>query len=46
MIKTNVPDLLWDFCITTESDIMSRMYIGKYIPGLELLTSDSVDIIE
>ena len=46
MIKTNTLDPLQDFCIVTESEIMSRMYIGGRRTGLELLTGESVDINE
>ena len=49
MIKTNVTDPLWDFCIATESDNMSSISctsIGGRRPGLEVLTYDLVDIIE
>ena len=44
MIKTNAPAPLWEFCIVTESYIVSMMSIGGRRPVLEVLTSDSVDI--
>mmetsp|Transcript_15996 Transcript_15996/g.23839 ORF Transcript_15996/g.23839 Transcript_15996/m.23839 type:complete len:1130 (+) Transcript_15996:7540-10929(+) len=46
MVKTNAPASLWDFCIVTESEIMSRMSRGGRRPGLEILTGDSIDISE
>ena len=46
MIKTNAPDPLCDFCIVTDYEIMSRMSRVVKSPGLEVLTSDSVEISE
>ena len=46
MIRNSVPAPLWDFCIVTESEIMSRMSRGGRRPGLEVITGDSVDISE
>ena len=46
MIMTNVSDWLWEFCIVTDSDIMSRMSRVGQRPVLELLTSNSVEISE
>ena len=46
MIKTKSPALLWDFCIVTESEIMSKMSIGERSKGLEVLNGDSVDTSE
>ena len=44
MNHTNVPDLIWDFSVVTESEIMSRISIEGRRSGLELITGDSVDI--
>ena len=46
MINTNTPSPLWDFCVFTESEIISRMSRGGKRPDLEVLTGDSVDISE
>ena len=46
MIQTITPYPLWDFCIFILSEIMSRVSIRGQIPGLEVLTSDSLDSIK
>ena len=46
MIKTIYPGPLWDFCIVTESENMSKMSREGKNPGFGLLNSDSVYIIK
>ena len=46
MIQINAPDLLWEFCILTDSEIMYRVSIGGNLTDFEVLNGDSVDIRE
>ena len=46
MIQINAPDLLWGFCIVTQSEIMYRVSIGGHLTDFEVLNGDSVDIRE
>ena len=46
MINTNAPDPLWEFCIVTKYEIVSRMSGGVPRTDLEVSTGESVDISE